>query len=197
MANNGSSRSSDANKTGSLILGILIGMLLGILIAILVAWYLLKSPNPFAGRESRETQQPAAETPKPAPAKTTPAPAQQSASSGAGEGKPRFEFYKVLTGKPETTTAQKESSKTAASQSAAKESYLLQAGAFSTTEDADKLRAKLAMLGMEATIQTATVPDKGVMHRVRLGPYKNADEMNKALAALKQNGIDATPIRAQ
>ncbi|MDH4285088.1 MAG: SPOR domain-containing protein, partial [Gallionellaceae bacterium] len=85
----------------------------------------------------------------------------------------------------------------AESKAAAKESYLVQAGAFSAAEDADKLKAKLAMLGLEATIQTATVPEKGVMHRVRLGPYKNADEMNKALAMLKQNGIAATPIRAQ
>lgn len=202
MAKNGGSRSSAPGKTGSLILGVLIGMVLGMVIAILVAWYLLKSPNPFTSKEPREAPHPAAEAAKPAPAKAAPAPTQQGTVSGEGEAKPRFEFYKVLTDKPEAAApAQKEGGKAAASQAenkaAAKESYLVQAGAFSAAEDADKLKAKLAMLGLEATIQTATVPDKGVMHRVRLGPYKSADEMNKALAMLKQNGIAATPIRAQ
>ena len=201
MAKNGGSRSpapgKTGSKTGSLIFGILIGMVLGMVIAILVAWYLLKSPNPFTSKESREAAKPAVEAAKPAPAKAAPAPAQQGAASGVEESKPRFEFYKVLTDKPDAAApAQKEGGK-AESKAAAKESYLVQAGAFSAAEDADKLKAKLAMLGLEATIQTATVPEKGVMHRVRLGPYKNADEMNKALAMLKQNGIAATPIRAQ
>lgn len=198
MANNGGSRSPASNKISSLVLGILIGMFLGILIAILVAWLLLKSPNPFAGKDSRETQQPTTEAPKPAQAKAAPAQSRQGAASTTGSGKPRFEFYKVLTDKRETAApAQKGSGKTAASQPAVKESYLLQAGAFSAAEDADKLKAKLAMLGMEAVIQEVAVPEKGVLHRVRLGPYKNVDEMNKALAVLKQNDITATQIRAQ
>ena len=197
MAKNGGSRSPAPNKTGSLIAGILIGMVLGMVIAILVAWYLLKSPNPFASKEPREAAKPAVEAAKPAPVKSVPAPTQQGAASGVGEGKPRFEFYKVLTDKPEAAApAQKEGGK-AENKAGAKETYLVQAGAFSAAEDADKLKAKLAMLGMEATIQAADVPEKGVMHRVRLGPYKSADEMNKALAMLKQNGIAATPIRAQ
>jgi len=53
-----------------------------------------------------------------------------------------------------------------------------------------KTQAKLALLGMEANIQTVTIPDKGVCHRVRTGPYQNSKEMNDARAALKQNGMD-------
>ena len=78
-----------------------------------------------------------------------------------------------------------------------KEAYFLQAGAFANADDADKLKAKLAMLGMEASVQAATLPDKAVWHRVRLGPYRSADEMNKTLSMLKQNGVSATPMRAQ
>ena len=59
------------------------------------------------------------------------------------------------------------------------------------------MKAKLSMLGMDVNVQTATIPDKGVWHRVRLGPYKGAEEMNKALAMLKQNGVSATPMLAQ
>jgi cell division protein FtsN len=73
----------------------------------------------------------------------------------------------------------------------------LRAGSFSNVNDAENLKAKLALLGVEANIQTATIPDKGVWYRVRLGPYKNADEMNHARAFLKQNGVDSTPMRAQ
>ncbi len=73
----------------------------------------------------------------------------------------------------------------------------MQAGSFSNPDDAEKLKARLALLGIEAGIQTATIPDKGVWHRVRTGPYKNADEMNRMRGLLKQNGVEATPIRTQ
>lgn len=200
MNRNGNSRSSAPSKSGSLLAGILIGMVLGVAIAGGVAWYILKTPNPFANKEQHESVQLAPDAVKPAPAKTALPPG--SAASGVGEGKPRFEFYKVLTDKPDAAEPiQKGSSKPAPAQpdgkAITKENYLLQAGAFSNADDADKLKARLAMLGMEASVQTATVPDKGVLYRVRLGPYKGTDEMNKTLAMLKQNGVNATPIRAQ
>jgi cell division protein FtsN len=63
--------------------------------------------------------------------------------------------------------------------------------------DAENLKAKLALLGVEANIQTAAIKDKGVWYRVRLGPYKNADELNRARGFLKQNGVNSTPMRVQ
>ncbi len=210
MSRNSSNRSAPPSKGGSLLIGILIGMVLGLVIAAGVAWYILKTPNPFAGKEPHEAPRLVPDAAKPAPAaKSAPSPALDAAAQSGGESKPRFEFYKVLTDKQDAAApAQKGSGKPAASESKpasakpaekadAKEIYFLQAGAFSNAEDADKLKAKLAMLGMEASILTATIPDKGVWHRVRLGPYRGADEMNKALAALKQNGINATPTKTQ
>lgn len=202
MARNSSTRSAPPRKGSSLLVGIMVGMVLGLAIAAGIAWYILKTPNPFVSKESREAVRLAPDAAKPAPA--------PAAASGAGEGKPRFEFYKVLTDKQDATVpAQKGSDKPVATEptsakpvqpagkAAAKETYFLQAGAFSNADDADKLKAKLAMLGMEASIQTVTIPDRGVWHRVRLGPYKGTDEMNKTLAALKQNGVEATPMKAQ
>ena len=58
-------------------------------------------------------------------------------------------------------------------------------------------QAASRMLGVEANIQTATIPDKGVWYRVRLGPYKSADDLNRASNFLKQNGVDSTPMHAQ
>jgi cell division protein FtsN len=74
--------------------------------------------------------------------------------------------------------------------------YYVQAGSFQNVSDAEKLKAKLAFSGFEASIQTATIPDKGVWHRVRLGPY-NDDEAGKTVISLKQNGIIATQVHAQ
>ena len=125
----------------------------------------------------------------------------------AGDGKQRFEFYKILTDKQKATTVAparsadqaKSANKTppVKTQSAVYELQILQAGSFPNVNDAENLKAKLALLGVESSIQTATIQDKGVWYRVRLGPYKNADELNHARGFLKQNGVDSTPMRAQ
>ena len=52
-------------------------------------------------------------------------------------------------------------------------------------------------MGMEATIQTRTVPDKGVFHRVRIGPYTNVEELNSVRSVLTQNGIDAALVKVR
>jgi cell division protein FtsN len=73
----------------------------------------------------------------------------------------------------------------------------LQAGAFQNAPDADNLKARLALLGVEATIQTTTLPGKGVRHRVRVGPYIAIEDLNRARDALKQNGIETTLIKVR
>ena len=76
----------------------------------------------------------------------------------------------------------KDVSQSAPSSGTARVVYYLQAGAFQNAADADNLKARLALAGLEAQIQTATVPDKGVWHRVRMGPYSNAQDLEKARA---------------
>ena len=190
MSGNNGNRSSTPHKGGSMLAGILLGMVLGLLIASGVAWYLMERPNPYVSHDQRPelsgTQPAPAGEPQAAPA--GPATAANANTPAAGDnGKPRFEFYKVLTDNKQDGSLQ------SPAKAAASQSYVLQAGSFSNEVDADKLKARLALLGMEASVQTVTVPDKGIWHRVRLGPYRNADEMNKARAILKQNGVNATP----
>jgi cell division protein FtsN len=46
-------------------------------------------------------------------------------------------------------------------------------------------------------VQTTTLPDKGVWHRVRVGPYTAIEELNRARETLKQNGIETTLIKVR
>ena len=74
--------------------------------------------------------------------------------------------------------------------------YYLQAGAFRDLSDAEATRAKLALLGFEATISDRT-SDSGVLHRVRIGPYNQVETMNKARAKLLDSGVDVAIVRNQ
>jgi cell division protein FtsN len=73
--------------------------------------------------------------------------------------------------------------------------YYLQAGAFKSADDADNLKAQVAMLGGEAVIQTGEVAEKGVLHRVRVGPFGAMDEVNRTRSLLTQNDIPSTLVR--
>jgi cell division protein FtsN len=211
MSKNSNIRSAAPRRGSSLLTGILVGMVVGLVIAGGVAWYILKTPSSFVNNVPHETTKLEADSETQSPAsvtKTVQAPTSASASGG-DEGKPRFEFYKVLTDKQDATVVIQKSSDNAATienkpapvQSAgnatAKDIYFLQAGSFSNADDADKLKAKLALLGIEASVQVATIPDKGVWHRVHIGPYRGKEEMNNTLAVLKQNGVSATPMLAK
>ncbi|MCE3263978.1 MAG: hypothetical protein K0R43_3057 [Pseudoduganella sp.] len=74
--------------------------------------------------------------------------------------------------------------------------YYLQAGAFREVGDAENTRAKLALLGFEATVSDRST-DAGVLHRVRMGPFTQVEAMNKVRAKLSENGIDVAVVRNQ
>ena len=63
--------------------------------------------------------------------------------------------------------------------SASKDVYFIQAGSFQNPADADNQKARLAILGFESSVEPANLPDKGTWYRVRLGPYKKVEEINK------------------
>ena len=178
-----------------MLLGILLGMIAGVALAAGLAWFLLKSPSPFVNKEqsqSAEIIKPDVIVAKPKAA-TAPSP---NPASGVEEAKPRFEFYKVLTDKPDSAadTPPAEKPKAAESRPSPRTTYL-QAGAFSSAADAENLKASLAMKGLETSVQTVTIPGRGEMHRVRVGPFQSEQEMNSARGTLKLNGLDATPTR--
>lgn len=210
-----SSRSGGGNNGGGfpIFAAIMLGIVLGLAIAGGIALLIMKkTPVTLAPKEVREAPKPA-----PEPEKKPVIPPSRPAAKPA-EDKARFEFYKELpdkqdngkpsrkiekpapapvVNKPAATPHAPASAVTASKPADSKATYYLQAGSFTNVNDADKVKAKLALLGMEANVQPANIPDKGVWYRVRLGPYHGADEMNAALNTLKQNGINAAPIRAQ
>ena len=134
----------------------------------------------------------------------------------ASEGnRPRFEFYQMLPGtdepaveQPSGQAAQRPPSQQEQSilpqasseqsfpqQPSSTERYFLQAGSFQNENDAENLKAKLSMLGIQASIQAADVPAKGVWHRVRLGPYASTGDMDRIRASLQRSGIQSSPIK--
>lgn len=126
-----------------------------------------------------------------------PTPALSSKSEPEEEDAPsrRFDFYDMLprfevvipemetgTPTPKDTPVEKPGS------------YVLQAGSFNNYADADRMKAKLALLGAEASIQRVTIDDK-TWHRVRVGPIKNLDQVNKLRARMRDAKIEVFVIR--
>ena len=72
--------------------------------------------------------------------------------------------------------------------------YMLQAGSFSTHEDADRRRAELAFHGIESRVQRARVNNRDY-YRVYVGPIEDLDELNMLRARLRAAKIDVLRIR--
>lgn len=192
-----------AKSRGGLLIGIFIGLVIGILIAFGVVWFLNKAPLPFQDKSNR------ADKPADRPAgQTKPEPLPGKPGDKVGE-KPRFDFYKILPGAQEAAPAAPATPATPAqavpatpaappppaAEAAPAELFYLQAGAFQKAADADNLKARLSMLGVEVGVQEASLPDKGTLYRVRVGPYAKPDEMNRVRNQLAQNGIQATVVK--
>ncbi len=75
-----------------------------------------------------------------------------------------------------------------------KVSYLLQIASLRKASDAERLKAKLALLGVRAKIQRVTVNDEDY-YRVRAGPYRGRQEVNKTRALLSSNGLDSIAVK--
>ncbi len=71
----------------------------------------------------------------------------------------------------------------------------LQVGAYANANDAESQRARFAVLGYEATVIAVDLPDKGTVHRVRVGPYKDPEEMGKARGDLARQGIEVSVVK--
>lgn len=196
-----------------MLLGILLGVVIGVAIAMAVIWYLKRVPLPFENKYERVPPTAPAEAGQP---KQLPLPGKKAESE---EQKRRFDFYGILEGKqsatppdakpgaqpelppaapkpekPETREARPDTPPPAPVV-VASERFYLQVGAFQKTTEADSVKAKLTLQGIDAEIVEAEIPDKGRMFRVRAGPYASLDEANKMRHQLADNGMQATLIK--
>jgi len=161
--------------------GILIGLLLGLVIAIAVALYINKGPSPFV-----EKVKPATSGSAPANGKT--------ASKKPEEIKLELDFYKILPGWEEAVTDRQFKRPGTTGD---KEIYFLQVAAFPKPADADNLKARLALSGIESKIQTAELPDGSIWHRVRVGPFSDQSELNESRQALRGLELEANLIKVR
>ncbi|HKT28172.1 SPOR domain-containing protein [Dyella sp.] len=73
--------------------------------------------------------------------------------------------------------------------------YLLQVGAFPNASEAETLKAKLALQGFVANVQSVNVGGQ-TYHRVRLGPFHSATDLESAKQRLSAAGISAIALKA-
>jgi cell division protein FtsN len=154
----------------------LFGLGLGLLVALVV--YL---------RADRADDSSASAPPQPARTAAPRAPADQPEPSRDD----RFDFYDVLP-QLEVVIPEVDSLPRADAPVRAVEepgSYVLQVGSFTTLGDADRMKANLALLGIESRIQRVTIDDD-VYHRVRIGPIGDLEELNQTRRRLRDARIE-------
>ncbi len=108
--------------------------------------------------------------------------------------KPRFEFYTVLPEMEVRVPGEQLPRRDRRRQKSAGDSasYVLQVASFKHHQEADRLKARLALLGMEAKIQTVSVNGKQTWHRVRLGPIsreKDVEDLHRRLEEINLKAI--------
>ncbi len=112
-------------------------------------------------------------------------------TSAAADPTPLPETSAVAASATEAATAT-----TTASTSGGDARYILQAGAFGGSGDAEATKARIAMLGLSARVEAAQIKGKTV-YRVRMGPYGTASELAEAKQKLASGGLPAMAIKAQ
>ena len=163
------------------------GMLAGIVVASMAFVYLGGPP-----RRPKDS----ADAPRPDPYRAAPADA-ESGGVGPGRTAEKYDFYQMLPNF-EVVVPEKDKDVKRDLPAAAKVErpgvYVLQAGSYRNETDADRVRAQLALQGVDARVQRVAV-DTDVWHRVRIGPISNLDELNKVRRQLRAAEVDALVIR--
>ena len=174
----------------------MIGFVLGLGVAAILAFVLTRMPNPFDSRPGKASDV------------VTPNLSSVERENVKSGDRPRFDFSKILPGTEDRRVARDDAAPPAADKAVSiikassapadgglSGKYFLQAGAYQNAADAEDQRAKLALMGIEASMQSVDVPDKGTVNRIRLGPYSSVDEMNQVKADLLKRGVTTAVIK--
>lgn len=186
-------------QNGSTLLGLIIGLVVGLGIAVVVALMITQNPVPFVDKVGKQerVQVPGGKIDDPNRPMYGARPAEKPIVANAPETAPVAEF------KPQANQGVATAPATSATPTAPAKAdpaddkfiYYLQAGAFRGWNDAESERARLALMGFEAHI-TERQAENGTLYRVRMGPYAQAEAMNKMRGRLSESGIEFAIIRA-
>jgi cell division protein FtsN len=175
-------RSSGSGVSG--IAGFVVGLALGLSVALAVYLY---DRRP-AARLAQQTPPITADEPAP---QQEPAPASQTAET-------QYDFYEMLPKFevviPEQDGRVQQPAGRGPGPVEKPGAYILQAGSFRNHADADRMRALIAMQGVESKIQKVTI-DKDTWHRVRIGPITNLNKLEETRSKLRQARVEALVIR--
>jgi len=163
------------------------GALVGIALATGLSVYYMNSRHE-PGREKTEA-------PRPEPHRAAPVDP-DAATAGTSNGE-KYDFYEMLPNF-EVVVPEKDKEVKRDLPAAAKVErpgvYVLQAGSYRNEADANRVRAQLALQGIDAKVQRVAV-DADVWHRVRIGPITKLDELNRLRKQLQAADVDALVIR--
>ncbi|MGH8585375.1 MAG: SPOR domain-containing protein [Gammaproteobacteria bacterium] len=175
-------------------LSFFVGLMLGLSVALFVYLY---PPNPGFG---------------PVPARRDPPSPRLPEPEEAGASKPRFDFYTILperevkvpeweaTPPPETKSPSESERPPAAvppSGPEASGSYMIQVGSFQRYQDADRVKARLALAGVSAGIQRVVINGSDIWYRVRVGPFNDSKSLQGARQRLTEGGFNYMLVKVK
>ncbi|WP_079417090.1 SPOR domain-containing protein [Thiomonas intermedia] len=194
---------------GGTVIGLIAGLVIGLAIALGVALYITKAPLPFMNRFqerpssaasgagnwnpnqglSGATQSPPAGSGSmPVTVASKPLSPQALAKLGQpGAGASQPEAAPAAGGTPAPTTAAKPAAQGPVQ-------YVLQVGAYSTRDDAERQRAKVALIGQEAHVDERVVNGR-TLYRVRVGPFTSVQQAEQTQKLLGDNGVQTALVR--
>lgn len=211
-------RKSTAKPSAGMFSGILIGLVIGLAAAVAVALYVTKAPMPFMDKASQEIERILLPDVQHAPdpniglygevapldqpvfigkeAEIAQNLGQVAAPSTPSIPTPSTDALGNLIAQLPNPHAAKPSTPKTTTQvaKAAPSTYYLQAGAFRSAQDAESMRARILLLGLDATVQKGEYSG-GTINRVRVGPFNGLDQMNQARATLGKEKIETSVVR--
>lgn len=191
---------ANAKKTtrggNSFMTGLMVGFLMGVMASLAVIVFIKGNDSPFAVESIAHETKLADKIAKDTQEAEVVASEKAKQYSELLKEKTNFDLYKVLTGKESKVSSVEEDTMVVAAETANNDkSYYLQVGAYQSESEADKLKAKLALQGVEVAVQAAKIPEKGVWYRVRVGPMDDNTEITRIRAKLSRNGYRSDLIK--
>jgi cell division protein FtsN len=178
----------EKGKSGSsFVNGLFIGILVGIGLSIGITVFITTGKSPFINKDTNgacieiQGAKPEGETP----------------NNAIQEQPTKFDFYNILpNGDKDISERETTQSLKNPASIPQKEVYFYQVGAFNSDKDADNTKAKLALLGFEAVVLTASSQNNEVLHKVRVGPMTDDAQIMKTKNDLIKNGFKPVLVKA-